>query len=235
MERPSPSLRRYAIRGALVTPTPHNTMIDLTGQRFTRLRVLARAPRDSHGNHRWRCACDCGALIETQGGPLLRGRTKSCGCLTTGQLIARNTTHSKSRTPEYRIWAAMLQRCKFPDQPRNHRYAGRGIAVCERWHDFANFCADMGPRPSRMHTLERRDGNGNYDPDNCSWELRVVQNNNTSRNVVVTYNGCRMTMAQAIRASGTKVSESSVSARLLKGWTIKQALETPPRQQPRPD
>lgn len=201
---------------------------DLTGRRFTRLLVIERVANDRHGNTRWYCSCDCGATLTTVAQPLRGGRTKSCGCLTTDQLIERITRHKQSRTPEYRVWASMLQRCKFADNEKYSRYAGRGISVCARWHDFAHFIADMGPRPSPMHTLERRDSDGNYDPNNCSWELRAVQNNNTSRNVRVTYKGESMTLTQAMQIAGTKMKHTSIHNRIKRGWTIEQALETPP-------
>lgn len=206
--------------------------IDLSGMRFSRLSVVERVANDRYGNAKWRCLCDCGVEVVTVSTPLRSGRTKSCGCLTTEQLIGRITSHKQSRTPEYRIWAAMLQRCKFARYEKYRRYAGRGIKVCDRWHDFANFIADMGPRPSPTYTLERQDSNGHYTPDNCSWELRVVQNNNTSRNHMVIYQGQRMTIAQAMQASGTKISDSAVHDRIKRGWPIEQALATPPRQQP---
>lgn len=208
------------------------SLIDLTGQRFGRLRVVERAPDNKHRQTMWRCLCDCGETVVTIPQPLKSGRTKSCGCLTTEQLKARITSHNKSRTPEYRIWAEMLQRCKFPEHERNRRYAGRGIAVCARWHDFANFYADMGPRPSPKHTLERRNSDGNYEPDNCSWEPRIVQNNNTSRNLFVVYKGQRMTLTQAQRLAGCSMKHTAVRDRIRRGWTVEEALETPARQVP---
>lgn len=204
---------------------------DLSGQRFTRLLVIERLANDRHGNTRWRCMCDCGAIVDTVAGPLRGGRTKSCGCLTTDQLIERITRHKKSRTPEYRVWAEMLQRCKFTDNENYRRYAGRGISVCQPWHDFANFIADMGPRPSAKHTIERRDNDGNYEPSNCSWELRAVQNSNTSRNVVVTYKGQSMTLTQAMQVAGTKMKHTSIHDRIKRGWTVERALETPSQPQ----
>lgn len=209
---------------------------DLTGQRFTRLLVIERVANDRHNNTRWRCACDCGAELLVIAQPLRSGRTKSCGCLTTDQLIGRLTRHNKSRTPEYRVWAEMLQRCKFADNEKYSRYAGRGICVCERWHDFANFIADMGMRPSPRHTLERVNNDGNYEPDNCSWALRDAQNNNTSRNVRIIYKGQSMTLTQAMKLAGTKMKHTSIHDRIKRGWAIEAALETPrlpPRYYPR--
>ncbi len=80
--------------------------------------------------------------------------------------------------PLYAIWFLMLQRCTNPKATGYKNYGGRGISVCERWYHFANFAADMNPRPSLEHTLDRRENDGNYEPSNCRWVLRAVQNNN---------------------------------------------------------
>jgi hypothetical protein len=79
-------------------------------------------------------------------------------------------THGLYGIPEYRAWAAMKSRCSNPKHPRWKYYGARGITVCERWlASFNNFWADMGPRPSPTHCLDRRDNDGNYEPANCHW------------------------------------------------------------------
>lgn len=95
-----------------------------------------------------------------------------------------NRTHGHAKggkSPEYRAWHAMRQRCYHPSQPHYSRYGGRGIVVCERWQVFANFLADMGLRPSPRHSLDRINNSGNYEPGNCRWATLVEQCRNRRR------------------------------------------------------
>jgi hypothetical protein len=104
------------------------------------------------------------------------------------------------------VWSHMLSRCTFPDDRAWSSYGGRGIAVCARWHDFANFLADMGCPPLGL-SLDRIDNDGPYAPDNCRWADRFTQARNTRRNRFVTLGGVRMCHAQAARSLG--ISEAT--------------------------
>jgi hypothetical protein len=100
------------------------------------------------------------------------GGTKSCGC----SKVDRLATHRMTHTREYRAWAGMIQRCTNPKNARWADWGGRGISVCDRWHSFENFYADMGPRPSPDHSLDRYPNNdGNYEPGNVRWATRTEQ------------------------------------------------------------
>lgn len=119
----------------------------------------------------------------------------------------------------------MRNRCRNPKYPMYHRYGGRGIVVCERWNDFANFFADMGPRPSPSHTLERINNDGNYEPGNVRWATTAEQNRNTGQNVLLTFGGKTQTMIDWAIELGMKYS--TLQSRIWKGWTVERALTTP--------
>jgi hypothetical protein len=200
---------------------------DMSGMRFTRLVVLSQGPSDSNGNAKWHCQCDCGKQTLTSGFTLRNGEAKSCGCLTTDQLVERITKHGKVKTSEYYSWSGMIQRCTNPKAASFQRYGGRGISVCDRWLQFENFYADMGPKPSQNYTIERINNDGNYNPSNCRWATKQEQNFNTSRNHFVKYKGRKLSVTEAAELAPNGITRGGVFHRLRSGWSIEEALELP--------
>lgn len=154
---------------------------DLTGRRFGRLVVISHFTRPrSNGLLRqyWECLCDCGVTTDVRGDGLIGGDYISCGCAA----IDKVSTHRGSKTPEYRSWSGIIQRCLNPKSPSFHNYGGRGIKICRRWRiSFANFLADMGPRPGHEYSIERKNNSRHYTPSNCIWATPKQQSRNTRR------------------------------------------------------
>jgi len=155
--------------------------IDLVGRRFERLVVIARDTNITR-RPRWICRCDCGREKSIDGQELRRGKTRSCRCLQAELLPLANRKHGDvgtgSGTPEWNAWASMRKRCTNSRNRFYRHYGGRGITVCERWNTYENFLVDMGRRPSPVHSLDRKDNNGNYEPDNCRWATKSEQAKN---------------------------------------------------------
>ncbi len=80
--------------------------------------------------------------------------------------------------PEHYVWRTMRDRCCNPNHKAYRYYGGRGITVCDRWMEYENFLADMGHRPSKLHSLDRIDNNKGYEPGNCRWATRSEQQKN---------------------------------------------------------
>ena len=91
-------------------------------------------------------------------------------------------THGRTKTPEYKIWKHIKDRCYNPKAINYDRYGGRGIKVCDRWlESFENFYEDMGDRPTDEHQLDRINGKENYTPENCRWVTSTINNTNKNK------------------------------------------------------
>lgn len=117
----------------------------------------------------------------------------------------------------------MHDRCYKPQRSNYKFYGGKGIRVCERWHDFQNFVDDMGPRNGL--TLERDRNDLDYSPDNCRWATRAEQNRNRSISRFHTFGG--VTLCQAQMAARYGLTKEQFGQRLAAGWTLEEALLLP--------
>lgn len=158
------------------------------GRQFGRLTVIketvAPITRKWSWGTFWLCRCECGQETIVHAGDLKRGRARSCRPCAMKKVCEENVTHGHSRggiqTPEYRAWIHMRERCYRKKSEKYHLWGGRGVRVCAKWrNNFAAFLADVGPRPTSKHSLDRYPNNdGHYEPGNVRWATTLEQCHN---------------------------------------------------------
>jgi hypothetical protein len=207
--------------------------IDIMGHKFGRLTVIGEAdprPDDAYRLRRVLARCDCGQTLPVLVTSLRTGNTMSCGCLHREKTAAINASHGGTTGHRlakwYTTWSRMLQRCENPNNKNWPEYGGRGIKVCDRWHDPSSFHADMGDPPSPGHSIDRIDNGGDYCPENCRWATRKEQTYNTRQNVIVQYAGRSMCLAEACEAAGVPYHRAYDRINKL-GWPVERALGRP--------
>lgn len=205
---------------------PFSRVLDLSGQRFGRLTVIARAPNEPRRyDSCWRCLCECGAPATVRGTHLKTGAIKSCGCLRGSKGAKKTGKRVAWRHPNtlaYRSWRSMIDRCRNPKQAGYANYGGRGISVCARWARFENFLADMGDRPAGT-SIDRINNDGNYEPGNCRWATRTEQSRNRSFVRPITFRGETLTIAEWAEKTG--VNPRTIRYRLNRGRPPEEILK----------
>lgn len=194
---------------------------DIAGMRFGKLTAMAKTGGRSTAGHLWLCQCDCGGTRTTTVSKLRSGHITTCGCRT-------EHGHARQKTsPTYRSWSTMIARCYYPSSPSFPYYGAKGITVCDRWRDFANFLTDMGERPGLDFSIDRfPDKSGNYEPGNCRWATRKEQSNNTTQNIIFMHKGKMQSIADIARDVGMPYDRLKTRLRR-KGWPLERAISEP--------
>lgn len=177
-------------------------MNNLIGQHFGRLVVIDHAEtqrtNSGHTYKMWRCKCDCGAYKDLSTGNLLSGNTKSCGCLKAERNAYVFTTHGKSKSKLYSVWGTIKDRCYSVGCKGYVNYGARGIRMCESWKNsfqaFYEWAMKSGYKEGL--TIERKNVNENYCPENCIWIPKSAQSRNRRNCHYITYNGETKTLSE---------------------------------------
>lgn len=235
---PSPSENSEVKKGAPQNPTKRRTRQELmavlaVGQKVAYLTILRHLTikttnRSQNRNvNRTECICDCGKMLIVNPYSLLNGDSQSCGCMRGALITSANTQHGESRTPEYKSWSGMLNRCYREDHDSYPYYGGRGITVCSRWRRSVNaFVKDMGRRPTPRHSIDRINSNGNYEPGNCRWATSSEQQNNRRDTRFVEFEGKRISVTHLAAKKG--IDRDVLSTRIFQsGWSLQEALTRP--------
>lgn len=201
----------------------------MTGQTFGRWTVVQYEGRNKFGSCLWLCRCECGSTKVINGADLRRGDSKSCGCLNHELARERLLQHGHTNTAIYGEWARMKRRCRGNNAYDKKHYSDRGIKVCDQWvNNFSAFYDYVSKLPNYGqpgYSLDRVSNDQGYEPGNVRWASPVMQANNRSNNIVLTYNGEIHTQAEWARIVGIKYT--TLQRRLLDGWSVERTLTTP--------
>lgn len=212
---------------------------DLIGKKFGRLTVESYSHNIKKENgigllHYYNCSCECGNNCKVERNSLKNGNTKSCGCIHTEQLIKRNKDNAKLNGDSvkykrlHNIYNAMINRCYSKSNKRYKDYGERGIKICEEWlNDWLNFrdwALSNGYNDSL--TIDRRNVDGNYEPNNCRWVNMKIQANNKTNNKYLTYKGETKTLSEWCEE--LDLPYHTIKARINKlGMSVEEAFNTP--------
>lgn len=211
------------------------TWADLIGQTFGRLTALGyTGQRSPHKQKLITCQCACGLYLSVLPSRLRSGNTKSCGCLATEwrlqqnqKMVVHGNARAGARSPEYTAWQSMISRCTNSNDYRFKWYGARGISVCVEWREsFEAFLVDVGPRPSRRHSLGRQENNGHYEPKNVVWQLPKEQIRNQRNTSYYEFEGKQVTLGEL--ADRFSLPYDLILKRVERfKWTLERAVSTP--------
>jgi hypothetical protein len=177
--------------------------------------------------------CECGKTDWGRLTVIKAGKKRSCGCLAKESLDKGRLSHGLSNHSLYTAWSDMVQRCSNPKNESFHSYGGRGITICKEWRDdagaFIEWALKNGWQRNSSLTLERKDNDRGYSPENCKYANKHEQSRNRRNNVFLTLFGetkCVVDWSNDIRCN---VAYNTITYRINKlGWGVGKAILTPP-------
>lgn len=170
----------------------------------------------------WECSCDCGGHSVAYPNQVMRGKTKTCGCGRSVTFREMHTKHGDSGARLHGIWKGIVNRCN-PDHVHSTHYGKRGIRVCDEWREYVRFKEwAISHGYSDDLTIERRDVNGDYCPENCEWIPFREQTKNTTKTIMVTRDG--VTAPVSYWADKLDLKRPTVYTRISKGMSPEEAL-----------
>lgn len=192
--------------------------LELLGKKFGRLTVIQEYGKDKNGKVLWECQCDCGNKTVSLGSNLVRGKSLSCGCLKNELTSKRMKKHGMRSTKIYKKWQGMKRRCYEKENRQYKNYGGRGIIICDEWlgeHGFENFYSWAMRNGYRDGlSIERKNVNGDYCPENCCWIPLPEQSRNKTNTKRISDSVIAVDLA---RKNGTCLS--TMYGRMRKGMT----------------
>lgn len=201
------------------------------GTKFGKWTVVSGVYRKQHGSNPKRTRahltvkCDCGAERQVQVDTLVRGRSTQCrACGNASQDRSHRRTHGYSRHPIYGVYCQMIHRCYRPENNRFYLYGARGITVCDEWREnrvsFFEWAMAHGWEPGLE--IDRKDNDGNYEPNNCHFVTRKANTRNRRTNRLFEIDGITKTLAEWCEIHDR--TDGFVRKRLIRGLSIKRAL-----------
>ncbi|MFA5252763.1 MAG: hypothetical protein WC454_09300 [Phycisphaerae bacterium] len=196
--------------------------------KFGYLSVIKEVER-RNGRRFFLCRCDCGIEKVIRLDFLKNGNTKSCGCYSKGLIKNVNLKHGMAnKHPLHSVWNSIKQRCLNPKSSRYKYYGARGISVCEEWLDFIPFYEWAISHGYKNYlTIERKNNDGDYCPENCTFVGRKKQANNRRTSKYIVYKSLKKTLAQW--GDLLDINPTVLCKRLIRGWSPERTIETPCR------
>lgn len=204
----------------------HNKAKVIKGDTYGKLIIINEVePSVTPSGNKYRrfmCKCECGNEKSILLGHLRSGKIKSCGCLNGEQ-------HGLGNTKLYGVWRGIINRCYLKSSNRWLNYGGRGIFMCDKWRNsflsFYNWSVKNGYKEGLQ--IDRKNNDGNYDPNNCRYVTPVVNSKNKSNNTVLIYHGEKVKLVDLVDNATLSVAKGTTVRRLQQGWSAEDAIDKP--------